>query len=102
MVPEPASLPRRALALPRVPQLRTSLHLGGGLRCCHVSPGSGPHHSAQEGSNANMRPMALHGIWAMRIKKLSYNRHAARHTCFQDTLARYRGAYKMCEQTMLS
>jgi hypothetical protein len=55
--------------LPRVTQLWASPRYGGGLRCCRVSPGSRPHLSAQGNSGADMHPMALHGSWAMRIKK---------------------------------
>jgi hypothetical protein len=47
--------------LSRVPQLRLLPHRGGGLWCCRVSPGSGPRLSAQEGSSADLRHMALRG-----------------------------------------
>jgi hypothetical protein len=47
--PDPASLLRRAPALPRVPQLWTPPPCSGGLRCCYVSLGSGPCLPAREG-----------------------------------------------------
>jgi hypothetical protein len=45
--------------LPRVLQLRTLPPYRGGLRCCHVPPGSGLCLPAQEGSSAAMCHMAL-------------------------------------------
>jgi hypothetical protein len=50
----PTSLPRRALALPRAPQPQALPPSSRGLRCCHVSHGSGPRLSTQEGSGAAM------------------------------------------------
>jgi hypothetical protein len=49
---DPASLTRRAPTLPRASRLRTPPPCSGGLRCCHVSHGSGPRLPAQEGSGA--------------------------------------------------
>jgi hypothetical protein len=62
----PASLLERALALPRVPWLRTRPSYSEGLQCCHVPHGFGPRLSAQEGSGATTCPAApdpasLHG-----------------------------------------
>jgi hypothetical protein len=57
--PDPASLPRRALALLRVPRLQTLPPCSGGLQRCHVSLNSGPHLPAQEGSDAATCPLAL-------------------------------------------
>jgi hypothetical protein len=48
------SLSRRALALPRVPQPRTSPTCLGGLRRCHVSYGSESRLPVEEGSSAAM------------------------------------------------
>jgi hypothetical protein len=63
--PSPTSLPRRAPALlgrapvlPRVTWFRTLPPCSVGLRCCHVSHGSGPCLLAQEGSSAVMCPTA--------------------------------------------
>jgi hypothetical protein len=57
--PDPASLPRRALALPHVPWLWTLPPCSRGLRCCHMSHGSGPRLPAWEGSGAATYRMAL-------------------------------------------
>jgi hypothetical protein len=56
--PDPASLLRRALALPRVSRLRTPPPCSGGLWCCHVSHGFRPRLPAREGSCAAMCHMA--------------------------------------------
>jgi hypothetical protein len=45
--------------LPRVLQLRTLPPCRGGLRCCHVPPGTGLRLPAQEGSSAAVCHMAL-------------------------------------------
>jgi hypothetical protein len=50
--PDPASLLRRALALPRVSRFRTPPPCSGGLWCCHVSHGFRPRLPAREGSCA--------------------------------------------------
>jgi hypothetical protein len=57
MASDPASMSRRALAPPRVLQLRTPFPHRGGLRHCHVSQGSGPRLPAGEGSGAATYPM---------------------------------------------
>jgi hypothetical protein len=63
VAPDPASLFRRAPALPRVPRHRPPPPCSGGLRCCHVSCGS---------------------LWAVDIKnkeRLSWSTYAARLAC---------------------
>jgi hypothetical protein len=55
--PELASLLGRAPTLPCVPRLGTLPPCSGGLRCCHVSHGSGPCLPAREGSGAATCPM---------------------------------------------
>jgi hypothetical protein len=57
--PDPASLLRRALVLPRVARLLTSPSCSAGLWCCYVSHGSGPRLPAREGSSAATCPTAL-------------------------------------------
>jgi hypothetical protein len=57
--PDPASLLRRALALPRAPRLRTPHPCSGGLQFSHMSHGSGPRLPAQEGSGATTCRTAL-------------------------------------------
>jgi hypothetical protein len=53
---DPTSLPMRASVLPRVTRLWTPPPCLGGLRCCHVSHGFGPHFPAREGSSGVMCP----------------------------------------------
>jgi hypothetical protein len=67
MAPDPIQH-GRALALPCVLRLRTSPSLSGGLRCRRMSLSSGPRLSALGGFSAGTHPMALHELWAMRIK----------------------------------
>jgi hypothetical protein len=96
MASDPASLFRRAPTLPRVPQLWTLPPCLGGLRCHHVFCGFGPYLLAQEGCHVfhdSQRATCLRNK-----KRSSWPRHVARLTCFQGTLVRYRGAYKMCGQ----
>jgi hypothetical protein len=50
--------------------------------------GSGPHRPAQEGSGAGMRPMALRGPWAMRIKKGLAATGMQRGSCVTEECAR--------------
>jgi hypothetical protein len=57
MASDPASMSRRALTPPRVPQLWTPFPHRGGLRYCHVSQGSGPRLPTGEGSGAATYPM---------------------------------------------
>jgi hypothetical protein len=57
--PNLASLPRLALALPRVIRLRTSPLDSGGLRRCHVPYGSEPHLLTKVGSGIVTCPMTL-------------------------------------------
>jgi hypothetical protein len=59
-------LERRAPALPRVPQLRTSPPCRGELRRCHVAPASPPR---EESSGAATYPTAPSGLWTTGIKK---------------------------------
>jgi hypothetical protein len=61
VVPDLASLPRWALALPHVLWLRTSPPCEGGLWCCHVSLHSGPHFPAEVGSSASGFTALLEG-----------------------------------------
>jgi hypothetical protein len=60
-VPDPTSPLRKAPALPRVLQLRTSPPYQGGLRCCHVSRSSGPGLPAEKDSSAATRPATPSG-----------------------------------------
>jgi hypothetical protein len=57
--PDPASLLRRALMLPRTPRLWTPPPCSGGLLCYHMSHGSGPHLPTQEGSGTTTCHIAL-------------------------------------------
>jgi hypothetical protein len=57
---------RRALTLPRVPQLRTSHPCRGGLRRCHVAPASPPR---EESSGAVTYPTTPSGLRTTGIKK---------------------------------
>jgi hypothetical protein len=59
IAPDPASLSRRALALPRAPRLRIPPPSSGGLRCYHVSHGSGPYLPTREGTGAATCHVAL-------------------------------------------
>jgi hypothetical protein len=88
--PYPASQHGRALVLPRVPQLRTLPPSSGGLWCCYVSHGSRSRLPMQEGSGATMCPMALSGLWAMRINIINPG-HAVRATRYCGKYARYQG-----------
>jgi hypothetical protein len=69
MAPDLASWHRWALVLPRVLCLRTLLPDRGGLRCCQVSYGSGPHLPGEVRSGAATYPMATCGPRASSIKK---------------------------------
>jgi hypothetical protein len=57
--PDPASLLRRALVLPHIPWLRILPLYSKGLRCYHMSRGSGSCLPARVGSGAAMCSMAL-------------------------------------------
>jgi hypothetical protein len=74
--PDPASLSRQALALPRTPRLQTPPPCSGGFQSCHVSHGSKPRLPAREGSDAatcltapdpvsllERAPVLLHVTW---------------------------------------
>jgi hypothetical protein len=63
---DPVSLLGRAPVLPRVTWFRTLPPCSVGLRCCHVSHGSGPCLLAQEGSSAAMCPTALNHASLLR------------------------------------
>jgi hypothetical protein len=71
--PNPASLPRWVLTLPRVLRLWTSARYRGGLRRCHVSHGPGPHQPTQEGFGAAMCPMAP-GLASLPRRALTLSR----------------------------
>jgi hypothetical protein len=83
-VSDHATLLRRALTLPRVPWLWTSLRLKGRLRCYRVSQGSGPRLFAREDFGANTRLMALHGLWAIIIDKSLATTGMQRGTCVTE------------------
>jgi hypothetical protein len=74
---DPASLLRRALALPRVPRLRILPPCSGGLRRCHVSHGTGPYLPAQEGFDAATCPAALWAAYLKNKERLRWPTYAA-------------------------
>jgi hypothetical protein len=64
---DPASPLRRAPTLPCLPQHWTAPRRLRGLRCCHMSFGSGPCPASEVGSNAYMCPMAPRMPWVIEI-----------------------------------
>jgi hypothetical protein len=86
--------------LPRIPRLRTSLRLRGGMWFRRVSYGSGLRLFAEGGSGAATRPWHSVGRW--NKERLSYSRRAARLASYQGTPVCYGGAYEMCGQTASS
>jgi hypothetical protein len=96
VAPDLASLLRCAPALPRVPQLRTSLPCRGGLRRFHMSHGSGLCLPEGESSGATTSLRLLQAVENRNKERLSCPRHAAKLACFQGTLACYQGVYKTC------
>jgi hypothetical protein len=64
--PDPASLLRRALMLPRAPRLWTPPPCLGGLWCYPVLHGFGPRLPAQKGSSAVTCPTAPNHAFLLR------------------------------------
>jgi hypothetical protein len=105
MASNPASLSRWVPVLPCALWLWTPSPCRGGLRCCHVSSGSGPHLPIEVGSDAAACPIAMD--LASRPRRVpvlshvsrfpkdrvphiykersSWPTYAARLVCFQET-----------------
>jgi hypothetical protein len=94
--PDLASLPRRAPALPRIPQLQTSLLYRGWLQCFHVSHGSGLCFPDVRALMLPRLPQPQRAMDHMNKEMLSCSRHVARLTCFQGTFVCYRSTCKTC------
>jgi hypothetical protein len=75
--PDPASLLRRAPALPRVPWLRIPPPRQRGLQYCHASCGSKARLPIQEGSSAVTRPEAQDPASPVREGSGAATRHTA-------------------------
>jgi hypothetical protein len=85
---------RRAPALPRVPQLRTSPPCRGGLRRCHVATGHASPRGELRCCHVPHGPQRT--MEHMNKERHNCLRHAARLSCVQSMALCYRGACKAC------
>jgi hypothetical protein len=101
--PDPISLLRRALVLPRAPRLRTPPPCLGGLQYCHLSHSSEPYLHTQCGGlrccHVSCNPQGAADI--QNKERLSYN-DMKQGTHISKTRPRVnRGGCKTCGQMML-
>jgi hypothetical protein len=102
----------RAATHPATPGRPTPHPSSGGLRLCHASRGSGPHHASEMGSDVPACHMALeptashkrasvlaripwHSVGRENKERLSYE-CAAGLACYQGMHTCYRGVCKTC------